>query len=610
MSHEPRVIRYQLSLAQPAAHVFHVTCTVTQPAATGQRLRLPAWIPGSYMIRDFARNILHLEARDATGPVAVTKIDKSTWQCAPAQGPLTVEYQVYTWDLSVRAAHFDETHAYFNGTSLFLAVLEQEDTPCELTIVRPADAPMCDWRVATAMEPAPDTARHAFGTYVAANYDELIDHPFEIGALTLTEFEVAGVPHEIAIYGKHAADLDRLREDVGTICETHVTMFGELPAMSRYVFLIMAVGEGYGGLEHRSSCSLLCSREDLPQAGDRGQTEKYRNFLGLCSHEYFHTWNIKRIKPSAFMPYDLQVENYTRQLWAFEGITSYYDDLALLRAGLIDLDTWLELLGQTTTRVMRGYGRHRQSVAESSFDAWTRFYKQDENASNAIVSYYAKGTLIALALDQEIRRHTSDRASLDDLMRRLWQEYGKPGIGVPEGRIEELASEIAGTDLHAFFATCVHGCDDPPLATLLARLGVQTHTRPAAGSDDKGGKAVEAKRLPAVSLGAVLTTGKQGLTLQRVSANGAAQQAGLSAGDVLVAVDGLRAALDTLETRLLRCQPGTTLDIHYFRRDELYRTTLTLPAAPRDTWYFSCAEDADTVALECRRRWLQASAAD
>ncbi len=594
-------IHYRLSLARPAAHVFEVRCTIAEPDAGGQCLRLPAWIPGSYMIRDFARNIISIRACNDEGPVALHRVDKSTWQCDPCAGPLYVDYEVYAWDLSVRAAHFDQTHAYFNGASLFLAAVGQEARPCQLTIPRPEHAPMRDWQVATSLDAGEDTPRHGFGSWHAPDYDALIDHPFEIGALTLAEFEVAGVPHEIALYGRHEADMARLVADLRTICQTHVDFFGELPPMSRYVFLVMVVGDGYGGLEHRSSCSLLCSREDLPHPADEGVTDKYRGFLGLCSHEYFHTWNIKRIKPEIFMPYRLERETHTTLLWAFEGITSYYDDLGLLRSGLIPLESYLELLGQTVTRVMRGPGRFRQSIAESSFDAWTRFYRQDENAANAIVSYYAKGALVALALDLRLRRDSGGRASLDDLMRRLWREYGRPGIGLPEGRIEAIAGELAGGDMQDFFAAFVYGHEDPPLGELLAELGIVAHQRARSDLQDKGGKPAEDPFV--VDLAAVLRDCDEGLRIQSVTEDGPAQQAGLSAGDLIVAIDGLRTDCRRLASLLRRRRPGDTLEVHYFRRDELFQTTVALAAAPRDTWYFRVDEHADAAARARRAAW-------
>jgi len=370
----------------------------------------------------------------------------------------------------------------------------------------------------------------------------------------------------------------------------------------------MVVGEGYGGLEHRASTSLLCSRDDLPRKGEEDISDNYRSFLGLCSHEYFHTWNIKRIKPAVFTPYDLRQESHTRQLWAFEGITSYYDDLALLRTGLITLDSYLELLGQTATRVWRGQGRFRQSVADSSFDAWTKFYKQDENAPNAIVSYYAKGALLALALDMHLRQLSHNQVSLDDLMRLLWKEYGKPGKGLKEGEIETLAAELVDQDMSDFFRRYLYGTEDLPLNELLSIIGIEFKLRAADGPDDKGGNPASSKNKKATPawLGARLGSDPAGARVTHVLSQSPAMQAGLSAGDVIIAVDYLKTDKQKLEKMLRRYPPGKRLHLHAFRRDELMRFDITLADAPNDTCYFLPANTATAEQKSNRDVWKSA----
>jgi predicted metalloprotease with PDZ domain len=401
---------YRIRPKNPGAHLFEVSLTVSEPDAAGQVFEMPAWIPGSYMIRDYARHIVQVRAESNGEAVKLAKLDKSRWIADATGGPLTVTAEIYAHDLSVRGAHLDMTHAYFNGTCMFFSVQGQESVPCRLDIV-PPEAPVGDdWRVATSMRPA--TAEpYGFGEYAAADYAELIDHPVEIGRLSIGEFEVRGIPHVIAIRGHARVDMARLCHDVQRVCEQHMVLLGPPDDLDRYVFLVHAPGQGYGGLEHRWSSSLVCSRDSLPLRGDAEIGDDYRTFLGLVSHEYFHLWNVKRMKPEAFTPYDLSKETHTGLLWVFEGITSYYDDLALVRSGLISPASYLELLGRTMTRVGRGAGRRRQSIEESSFDAWTKFYKQDANAANAIVSYYAKGSLVALALDLKLR-HETDRAGV------------------------------------------------------------------------------------------------------------------------------------------------------------------------------------------------------
>ncbi len=601
---------YRISPRDPNAHLFEVHCTIPRPDPAGQRVSLPAWIPGSYMIRDFARHIGRITARDGDRQIAMHKQDKDSWICEPCDGPLTISYEVYAWDLSVRGAHLDATHAYFNGTSVFLQVHGREGDACLIDIDPPPGTIGRQWRVATAL-PRAGAPAYGFGRYAARDYDDLIDHPVEIGDFNLAGFEACGVAHEVAISGRHRADLERLCRDLKCICEQHIRFFGEPAPMDRYVFLITAVGEGYGGLEHRASTSLLCQRDTLPRPGETEVGDDYRTFLGLASHEYFHAWNVKRIKPQVFLPYDLSRETHTRMLWAFEGITSYYDDLALVRSGLISTKDYLQLLGETATRVWRAGGRLKQSLAESSFDAWTKFYRQDENSPNSIVSYYTKGALVALALDLTIRRASGDARSLDDVMRALWERYGKGGIGVPEEGVERIAQDVAGIDLSMFFDRMVRGTQDLPLAELLAYVGVDFVTRAADSVADKGGRAAksgETRPWPRAVLGASVAGGSDA-RLTYVFDGGSAQEAGLAAGDVILAVDGLRVAPANLEKMINAHAPGTRVHVHAFRRDELMEFDVTLKAAPLDTCVLAVRETVDAVTLARREAWLRGAVA-
>jgi predicted metalloprotease with PDZ domain len=567
-------IAYSIVGHDLAAHLFHVTLTVDAPAQGGQVFALPAWIPGSYMIREFSRNIVRIRAESNGEPVALAKLDKHSWQAAPLKdhaASLTVHYEVYAWDLSVRAAHLDQNHAFYNGTSVFLRVLGQEDQPHVVDIQRPGDEAAKTWRVATSL-PELKAKRYGFGTYIAANYDELIDHPVEQGDFALATFKAHGVPHDIVISGRVPnLDLARLSADLKKICETQIAFFepkARKAPMDRYVFMTLAVGDGYGGLEHRASTALICARADLPSIASNSKeiTDGYLQYLGLCSHEYFHTWNVKRIKPAAFAPYNLQVENYSPLLWLFEGFTSYYDDLMLVRAGVIAEPAYFKLLGKTIGSVLRGSGRTKQSVADSSFDAWGKYYRQDENAPNAIISYYTKGSLIGLALDLSIRAKTGGKKSLDDIMRTLWQRYGRDfyndaGRGVTPAEVEAIFDEISGGRFKPFFDKYIRGTEDLPLAKMLAPFGIKY-------SDER--------KSSKPSLDANLGKDGSDCKLSVVHENGAAHQAGLSAGDILVAIDGLRVNSANLETLLSRYGVGSTVEVHAFRRDELMTFTMTL----------------------------------
>lgn len=578
-------LRYAIRPANPAAHTFEVSCTVAGPDPAGQRFALPAWIPGSYLIRDFARHIVAIRADAGGKAVRLKKTDKHTWQADALKkaGPLTVTCEIYAGDLSVRGAHLDSTHAFFNGSSVFLRAIGHEAAPCLIELQAPPGKRYSDWRVATALEPA-QGVHPAFGLYRAANYDELIDHPVEMGTFALASFEACGVPHEIAITGRHDCDFERLIADLKRICEWQIRFFGEPAPMERYVFLVTAVSEGYGGLEHRASTALLCSRDDLPHAGMEGVPERYRAFLGLCSHEYFHAWNVKRIKPAAFTPYDLERENYTTLLWAFEGFTSYYDDLALLKCGVIALKDWLELTAKTLSNVQGTPGRLRQTLAESSFDAWSKFYRPDENSPNAVVSYYAKGALLALALDLTLRASRQSKVSLDDVMRALWQRHGKTGIGVGDEAVRLITEELSGLKLKHFFARAVHGTGDLPLRKLLADFGVKLHWEPSKGPS-LGVKTISEGR--EVKLGTVLT-------------GGAAQAAGLSAGDLLMALNGLRVTPASLDKQLARLPIGEPIKVHAFRRDELMEFDVRWDPPGRG----DCTLLADPKPNALRRKWL------
>ncbi|SIR04115.1 Predicted metalloprotease, contains C-terminal PDZ domain [Aromatoleum tolulyticum] len=601
MPHQPRV-SYAIAPARPEAHVFEVTCTVAAPDPAGQVFRLPAWIPGSYMIREFARNIVTLRAECNGRPVAVEKLDKHSWRAAPVEGGrvLTLSYEVYAWDLSVRTAHLDATHGFFNGTSVFLAVEGKTDEPCYVDILPPDGPALHTWKVATTLRrPAGDplaAPAMGFGLYRAENYDELVDHPVEMGCFTHGRFEAAGVPHDVVLTGRHDCDLERLCADLSRICTWQIELFGTPAPVDRYLFLTMVVGDGYGGLEHRASTALLTSRNDLPYVGMREKTDGYLTFLGLCSHEYFHTWNVKRIKPAAFAPYDLATENYTRLLWAFEGFTSYYDDLALVRSGVIGVEDYLVLLGKTMSNVLRGSGRLKQSVAESSFDAWIKYYRQDENAPNAIVSYYAKGALIALALDLQLRAASAGRKSLDDVMRLLWQRHGLTGEGVAEDGLFALVGEVAeaglkgaGRRLSRWLKDAVEGTEDLPLDEFLRPFGIEFRTEAAV----KGG-----------SLGVKLAGGNGEAKLANVFDDGPGQRCGLSAGDVLVAVDGLKVTAASLDGQLARRRPGEQVTIHAFRRDELMTFTAELAAPPADTVKLASGKRVSAPMRTLREGWL------
>lgn len=587
-------VRYTLCPRAPEAHLFEVVLTVSKPAKNGQIFSLPAWIPGSYMIREFSRHIVEIRAESAGKAVQLVQLTKNSWQAAPVKGVLVLRYKVYAFDLSVRGAYLDAERGFYNGSSVFLAVDGYENEACAVEILPPEGKAYADWKVATSLPARGADKKTGFGGYQAASYDELIDHPVELGAFERVSFKACGVPHEFVVSGRFRADLKRLARDTKKICEYQIKLFGEPAPFERYVFMLFVGKDIYGGLEHRASTALVANRDDLPQQGVEEIGDGYLKLLGLISHEYFHSWNVKRMKPAAFTPYDLNQEGYTRLLWAFEGITSYYDDLSLVRCGLIDEKRYLGLLAETISGVERGAGRLKQTLEQSSFEAWTKYYRQDENSPNSIVSYYTKGALAALALDLTIRRDSQGRQSLDDVMRALWRKWLDDGKGLAEDEWEKQAQAVTGLDLKAFFDQALRGVEPLPLAQLLATQGVELRFEPAGNAGDRGGLALNGKPAPA-SLGVKAVAEAQGVRVINVYDGGAAQRAGLSGGDVIVAIDKLKAV--DMDKALARYQPGDKLKLHWFRRDELISAQVELQAAPADACRLLLQDDG--------ARWLR-----
>lgn len=595
-------IHYQIVPADPGGHIFEVHCHIAEPDADGQRLSLPAWTPGSYLVRDFAGHVIELEASCGGDETGVSKADKSSWQCAPCKGPLLVHYRVYAKDLSVRGAHLDSTRGFFNGPCIFLRVHGQENQRCTVHMERHGHDRFSGWRLATSMRRL-DAEPHGFGLYEAADYDELIDHPVETGEFETQYFEAHGVPHQLVVSGRHHSDLARVARDLKAVCEYQMELFGLPAPIDRYVFLLTVLGSGYGGLEHRWSCAMMASRGDLPAYGSDEVTDAYRGFLGLASHEYFHLWNVRRIRPAPVAESDLSREAYTRQLWIFEGITSYYDDLSLLRAGVISSDSYLDLVSNMATRVWSGRGRFTQSLADASFDAWVKFYKRDHNAPNTQVSYYTKGALAALGLDLTIRERTADACSLDDVMRAVWQQYGLTDTPLPEGRFEQLCTEVCGTDLGDYFDSVIYGVTDPPLDELLARLGVTFTMLPLPDGQNRPPVKPPTGNVPALHIGFANDNGK--LMVTTVFQHGPAHRAGLASGDELLALEGVRVTPDNYQQLLSRYRPRDLVRIDVFRRDELLRFTAELDPAPPAAVRVAIDSDAGSASVEIRRLWMQ-----
>jgi predicted metalloprotease with PDZ domain len=571
------VISYRVELADLHAHLYRVTVSVPEPAPL-QRLSLPAWIPGSYLVREFARHLSGLQAFQGRQPRALQQLDKATWQVAcDGNTALVVSALVYAFDHSVRAAFLGAARGFFNGTSLCLQVEGREQEAHRLAL---GPLPR-GWEVATAL-PASGRARE----FVATCYDELVDHPFEIGAFWRGEFKVRGVPHGFVVAGAWPGfDGARLLADAQRICEAQVNFWhgAGKPPMTHYLFLLNTVDDGYGGLEHRASTALIAARRDLPRPGQPA-SDGYLTLLGLISHEYFHTWSVKRLKPQPFARYDYTRENYTELLWFFEGFTSYYDDLMLVRCGLIDEARYIGLLGKTLNGVLGTPGRQVQSVAQASFDAWVKHYRSDENTPNATISYYSKGSLVALAFDLTLR--SAGTGSLDDVMRALWAASGGGAIG--EAEIALALQQVAGRSLAAELQAWVHGTEDLPLAPLLSAFGLTLRH--------------EALGLGA-ALGMRLSEGPvTGVQVRQVLRGSAAERAGISAGDELLAVDGWR--VRRFDDAAQWLAPGAAFELLLVRDQRVLRLQVTPDTTPPVKVALALAEPASKAAGTLRRAWL------
>ncbi|MFC3684288.1 M61 family metallopeptidase [Hydrogenophaga luteola] len=521
----PPGLHYRVEPLNHRAHLFAVTLDITRPAKS-QKLTLPVWIPGSYLVREFSQHLQHLRAMQGGEALTVKQLDKHRWQVDnDGQRTLSLRWEVYAFDASVRTAFLDATRGFFNATSLCLMVAGREDEPHTLEIA-PGDTP-AGWQVATGLSPV-KANEQGFGTYLAQNYDELADCPVEMGTFWSGEFSACGVPHRFVVSGAGGwFDGQRLLDDTRRICEAQIRFWhgdGQ-PPYERYVFMLHASGEGYGGLEHRNSTALIAQRTDLPKTRAKDDkpaalkaTDGYTTLLGLISHEYFHTWNVKRLRPAEFKRYDYTRENHTELLWFFEGFTSYYDDLFLRRAGLIDDATYLNLVTKTINQVQQSPGQRVQSVAQASFDAWTRYYRVGENTPNATISYYTKGALVAMCLDLTLR--AEGRGSLDEVMRALW--HRTQGGPMRESDLSTVLRQLGKRSFAAELADWVHGTADLPVLDLLAAAGAKVHRD---------------KAPLAQTLGLRVATDGGALTVKNVLRGGAGEAAGLAAGDEWLGVE-------------------------------------------------------------------------
>lgn len=593
------MISYTIAMPRPQTHLYDVTVEIGGVAGLSLDVALPVWTPGSYMVREYARHIQQFAARAGDRPLAWRKLDKSTWRIETGgSATVTLSYRVYAYELSVRTSHLDASHGYFNPATLCMYVPGRAAEPLAVHVEAPEG-----WRVTTGLAASdaadPRDVRDDARSFVARDYDELVDSPFECGTHRLLRFDVDGITHRIALWGRGNEDEQRLVADTGAIVLAARDMFGGLP-YPHYTFIVHLSSERGGGLEHRNSVSMLIGRWAFQPA------RSYERYLQLTAHEFFHVWNVKRIRAEPLGPFDYSRENYTRQLWEMEGVTEYYTDLLLLRAGLITPARYLELLADSIVTLQGQPGRAMQSLEQSSFDAWIKFYQPDEHTPNSAISYYLKGALVALLLDLEIRRRTEGERSLDDVLRYLYGAYPIDGPGIPEdggyrAAVEAVAASAApegdARSFAAFFARYVAGVDELDYERALGYAGLRM--------DWSCERAPEQGRAPAW-LGLKLKTENGRAKVSAVLSDGPAYAAGVAAGDELLALDGYRTGEDDLSARIAERSPGDQVTLALFRRDELLHITVTLAAAPYDKLAIRALDRPTAEQRRMYARWMGA----
>ncbi len=597
----PRTVQmlYQVAMPQPESHLFEVTLRVKGWSHNLLDLKMPVWTPGSYLVREYARHLQNFTvsqgaARQDADQASESKLtwrkcSKNHWQIeTDGVSEIEIRYRIFANELTVRTNHLDATHGFFNGAALFFFIPGFEQQPIQVTI-----APPPEWRVTTTLPPSGQT-----NTFVAADFDTLVDSPFEIGSHQLYEFEAMGKPHQFAIWGRSNLKIDRLIADTQKVIETEAEIFGGLP-YDRYLFLVHLASQGFGGLEHKNSCTLLYSR-----LGFRTD-DRYNAFIQLVAHEFFHLWNIKRIRPKGLEVFDYEAENYTPSLWFSEGTTSYYDLTIPLRAGIYDVKAFLKLLGKEISQFLTVPGRRVQPLSESSFDAWIKLYRRDANSNNSQISYYLKGEMVSLLLDLLIRAKHGNRRSLDDVLRILWQKFGQSGldennvgqeVGFTPEQLEETIASVAETDLSEFFSRYLHTTAELPFDEYLQPFGLQIQPESLEHLS------------PYLGLAAKSENGKE--IVKFVESGSPAAQGGIDPEDELLAIDGLRIKADQLSDRLKDYAPGDILSLTLFHQDELRTCSITL-GSPRPAAYQVVPVEKPSIAQQKNfKGWLGAELAE
>lgn len=573
---EPPTVSYTVSMPRPATHLLEVEMRIDWKQMPAELdLKMPVWTPGSYLIREYARHVQNFAAGDgSTDQLKWSKANKNTWRIVTkGKQSVTVTYKVYANELTVRTNELNDEHAFWNNSALLLFIKDQLAIPAEVTV-----KPFGNWRIATGLKPV--DGRN--DTFRAENFDVLYDSPFEVSDFKEISFEVAGKQHRMIFTGEGNYDLRKCAADTAKIVDETFKIFGELP-YDDYLFIVNL--RGGGGLEHANSTALQFNRFGFKPES------RYKSFLGLVAHEFFHAFNVKRIRPDALGPFDYENENYTTLLWAAEGGTEYYSNILMLRAGLLTVNEFLSGRADVISKVQDMPGRFETSLEAASFDAWIKYYRQDENSVNNQISYYDKGEVVMMMLDISIRTASKGERSLDDVMRSLYNDFYKKGRNYTPSDIQRAAETAAGISLADFFDRYIRGTDEVDWDGIASGIGLTLKRTGRAGR---------------AYLGAELAEEAGRLIVRQIPAGSPAWEYGLNTGDQILAIDGFRTGRDQLQAYIGERRPGDTVKLTVFRFDRLREIVLTLGDDPRRAFTFKPVTEPNDLQRQLYKGYLNA----